>query len=112
MDAEQYDKTDGIAPFAALTALVLLPLLLLAIFQPHPAREQRQVKATEQPLVMPDLPASAEDTVLTSELAADDAQARNAAVPIDAAALSPIAPFVFRGDSADRTRARDVSVIE
>ncbi|UIP06032.1 cell wall hydrolase [Erythrobacter sp. SDW2] len=53
------------------------------------------------------LPAAANDTVVLSELAPDDARARNALV--DFAKVGPGAPrpFQFRGTAADRIRARD-----
>ncbi|MEE8230321.1 MAG: hypothetical protein V3R15_02425, partial [Qipengyuania citrea] len=83
------------AALAAFAALALLPLVLLAVVggwsasgvaptDPAPA-------AADGPL--PDLPASPEDTVVGTELAAGDAQARNAAVAF--AAIGPGAPLPF-----------------
>ncbi len=97
------------AALAAFAALALLPLVLLAVVggwsasgvapaDPAPA-------AADGPL--PDLPASPEDTVVGTELAAGDAQARNAAVAFAAIGPGAPLPFGFAGNAADRLRARD-----
>lgn len=51
------------------------------------------------------LPASADDTVVVSQLAPLDAQARNAAVEIVAGGPGLAKPFAFNGGAADRERA-------
>ena len=54
------------------------------------------------------LPASGEDAdTVTSQLAPDDAQARNAAVAIVENGPGTAEPFRFAGSGADRARARD-----
>lgn len=98
-------------PALALAGLVLLPFLLLAIFDRPAAREP--VKAIAAPVSreaateVPDLPATAEDTVVLSELPAGDAMARNAAVEFAAIGPGTATPFRFGGTVADRMRARD-----
>lgn len=99
------------APALALVGLLLLPFLFLRLFHqtPHSPVHDREA-AVEQVLplpAVPDLPATGEDTVILSQLAADDAQARNAAVGFAAAGPGKATPFSFRGSSADRARARD-----
>ena len=99
------------APALALVGLLLLPFLFLGLFHqtPHSPVHDREA-AVEQVLPLPsvpDLPATGEDTVILSQLAADDAQARNAAVGFAAAGPGKATPFSFRGSSADRARARD-----
>ena len=99
------------APALALVGLLLLPFLFLGLFHqtPHSPVHDREA-AVEQVLplpAVPDLPATGEDTVILSQLAADDAQARNAAVGFAAAGPGKAPPFSFRGSSADRARARD-----
>ncbi|QYJ06517.1 cell wall hydrolase [Qipengyuania flava] len=96
-------------PLAAFAALVLLPILLLAALggfgTPH-VEESREDAPAPLPEV-PDLPAAADDTVVLSELAAGDAQARNAAVGFASVGPGTARPFAFRGSSDDRARARD-----
>ena len=99
------------APALALVGLLLLPFLFLGLFHqtPHSPVDDREA-AVKQVLplpAVPDLPATGEDTVILSQLAADDAQARNAAVGFAAAGPGKATPFSFRGSSADRARARD-----
>ena len=99
------------APALALVGLLLLPFLFLGLFHqtPHSPVHDREA-AVEQVLplpAVPDLPATGEDTVILSQLAADVAQARNAAVGFAAAGPGKATPFSFRGSSADRARARD-----
>ena len=99
------------APALALVGLLLLPFLFLGLFHqtPHSPVHDREA-AVEQVLplpAVPDLPATGEDTVILSQLAADDAQARNAAVGFAEAGPGKATPFSFRGSSADRARARD-----
>ena len=99
------------APALALVGLLLLPFLFLGLFHqtPHSPVHDREA-AVEQVLplpAVPDLPATGEDTVILSQLAADDAQARNAAVGFAAAGPGKATPFSFRGSSAERARARD-----
>ena len=99
------------APALALVGLLLLPFLFLGLFHqtPHSPVHDRAA-AVEQVLplpAVPDLPATGEDTVILSQLAADDAQARNAAVGFAEAGPGKATPFSFRGSSADRARARD-----
>ena len=99
------------APALALVGLLLLPFLFLRLFHqtPHSPVHDREA-AVEQVLplpAVPDLPATGEDTVILSQLAADDAQARNAAVGFAEAGPGKATPFSFRGSSADRARARD-----
>ena len=99
------------APALALVGLLLLPFLFLGLFHqtPHSPVHDREA-AVEQVLplpAVPDLPATGEDTVILSQLAAGDAQARNAAVGFAEAGPGKATPFSFRGSSADRARARD-----
>ena len=80
------------APALALVGLLLLPFLFLGLFHqtPHSPVDDREA-AVEQVLplpAVPDLPATGEDTVILSQLAADDAQARNAAVGVAEAATA------------------------
>jgi len=97
------------AALVAFAALVLLPLGLLAMvggWSAPVATPSVEVRAAgTQPV--PDLPASPQDTVVGSELAAGDAQARNAAVAFAAGGPGEPRPFTFRGSAADRLRARD-----
>ena len=99
------------APALALVGLLLLPFLFLGLFHqtPHSPVHDREAPVEQVlPLpAVPDLPATGEDTVILSQLAADDAQARNAAVGFAAAGPGKATPFSFRGSSADRARARD-----
>ena len=99
------------APALALVGLLLLPFLFLGLFHqtPHsPVHDREAAVKQVLPLpAVPDLPATGEDTVILSQLAADDAQARNAAVGFAAAGPGKATPFSFRGSSADRARARD-----
>lgn len=53
------------------------------------------------------LPATADDTVVLSELSPDDARTLNARIALAAIGPGNAKPFVFRGSAADRTRARD-----
>ena len=99
------------APALALVGLLLLPFLFLGLFHqtPHsPVHDREAAVKQVLPLpAVPDLPATGEDTVILSQLAADDAQARNAAVGFAEAGPGKATPFSFRGSSADRARARD-----
>ena len=99
------------APALALVGLLLLPFLFLGLFHqtPHsPVHDREAAVKQVLPLpAVPDLPATGEDTVILSQLAAGDAQARNAAVGYAAAGPGKAPPFSFRGSSADRARARD-----
>jgi hypothetical protein len=99
------------APALALVGLLLLPFLFLGLFHqpPHsPVHDREAAVKQVLPLpAVPDLPATGEDTVILSQLAAGDAQARNAAVGFAAAGPGKATPFSFRGSSADRARARD-----
>ncbi len=99
------------APALALVGLLLLPFLFLGLFYQTPHSPVHDREATGEqvlpPPAVPDLPATGEDTVILSQLAADDAQARNAAVGFAAAGPGKATPFSFRGSSADRARARD-----
>ena len=99
------------APALALVGLLLLPFLFLGLFHqtpPSPVHDREAAVEQVLPLpAVPDLPATGEDTVILSQLAADDAQARNAAVGFAAAGPGKATPFSFRGSSADRARARD-----
>lgn len=97
------------AALAAFAALVLLPLVLLAVVGGWSATgvapaDPAPAAADES---LPDLPASPEDTVVGTELAAGDAQARNAAVAFAAIGPGAPLPFNFAGNAADRLRARD-----
>ena len=99
------------APALALVGLLLLPFLFLGLFYQTPHSPVHDREATGEqvlpPPAVPDLPATGEDTVILSQLAADDAQARNAAVGFAEAGPGKATPFSFRGSSADRARARD-----
>ena len=99
------------APALALVGLLLLPFLFLGLFHqtpPSPVHDREAAVEQVLPLpAVPDLPATGEDTVILSQLAADDAQARNAAVGFAEAGPGKATPFSFRGSSADRARARD-----
>ncbi|MEC7888762.1 MAG: cell wall hydrolase [Pseudomonadota bacterium] len=99
------------APALALVGLLLLPFLFLGLFYQTPHSPVHDREATGEqvlpPPAVPDLPATGEDTVILSQLAADDAQARNAAVGFAEAGPGKATPFSFRGSSADRVRARD-----
>ena len=102
------------APLVGVLAIICAALAVLIAMGPQGAATKASEASTESvarpPAVPPvtALPATAEeDLTVASTLAPDDARARNAAVPIDPAALSPARPFVFRGSPADRIRARD-----
>ncbi|WP_370030770.1 cell wall hydrolase [Qipengyuania mesophila] len=92
----------------AFAALLVLPFLLLALFASPPATvvepEASESAATVAP---PELPATAKDTVILSELGSDDALARNELVAFAAIGPGKPLPFAFRGSAADRLRARD-----
>ena len=98
-------------PLLALAALVLLPFALLALFGgtsgpvDRPAQDHIPIERPAPGVT--DLPATGDDTVILSELTATDAQARNAAVEFAAVGPGSATPFDFRGNTADRARARD-----
>ncbi len=98
-------------PLLALAALVMLPFVLLALFGgtsgavDRPAQDQIPIERPAPGVT--DLPATGDDTVILSELTATDAQARNAAVEFAAIGPGSATPFTFRGNAADRARARD-----
>ncbi|RXZ65909.1 cell wall hydrolase [Pelagerythrobacter rhizovicinus] len=98
------------APLHAVSAILALVFLMLALFgdasDPHVTGAAHRAAPAAAP---PDaLPASAEDEgTILSTLPADDARARNAAVPFADTDLAAARPFAFHGSSADRTRARD-----
>ena len=98
------------APHLAFAALVLLPVLLLALAGGHRAPSDEAGSAatgSTRPLEVPDLPAAADDTVVLSQLDAQDAQARNAAVAFASVGPGTALPFAFRGSLEDQNRARD-----
>ena len=96
-------------PFLALAGLILLPFVPLALFGSVPATpDQSSPPAIEaEAPALPDLPAGGDDTIILSELSADDAQARNASIDFAAVGPGKATPFGFRGSEADRVRARD-----
>ncbi|MDG5747126.1 cell wall hydrolase [Qipengyuania sp. XHP0207] len=97
------------APLVGVLAIVVLAFVVMALLRaaqgpaPAPSPSGRAIVPPVEAL-----PATAEeDGTVASVLAPDDARSRNAAVPIDPAALSPARAFAFNGRSADRVRARD-----
>ena len=113
MDADAPARPDirDAIPTLAFAGLVLLPFLLLAIFgttdrADTPPAEKRG-SAASPAIAVADLPAAADDTVVLSELTADDARARNAAAGFAAVGPGTASPFSFDGSEADRARARD-----
>ncbi|MBX7482604.1 cell wall hydrolase [Qipengyuania qiaonensis] len=100
-----------VVPMLAFGALVLVPFLGLGLFGNLPSSPQnsgpaKTVAGTSAAEVAA-LPATAEDTVVTSELDAADAKSRNAAVDFASIGPGSARPFRFVGSSADRIRARD-----
>ncbi len=95
------------APLYAVSAILALAFAALAAFGAVDRPVAPLVPSTiSAPLDA--LPASAEDEgTILSTLPAEDARTRNAAAPF--ADIDPVAarPFVFRGSSADRVRARN-----
>ncbi len=96
---------------AAFAALVLAPFLLLAMFGQSggsvSAPSPDPVRAPMPPEAIADLPATAEETVVLSGLAPDDARARNALVELAAAGPGTPRPFEPGGNRTDRMRARE-----
>ena len=111
MDAAGSPRFRESLPLLALAALVLLPFVLLALFGgtsgPVDRPSQDHIPMERPAPGVTDLPATGDDTVILSELTATDAQARNAAVEFAAIGPGRATPFDFRGNTADRTRARD-----
>ncbi len=96
------------AALLAFAALLALPFLLLALFANPPAPVvEPEASETSVTVAPPELPATAKDTVILSELGSDDALARNELVAFAAIGPGKPLPFAFRGSAADRLRARD-----
>lgn len=95
----------GLVLLCAFVALALLGGKAKAV---RPQAVQ-SVAALAKPVApgLSGLPANGSDTVVLSELAPADAQARNAAIAFAAIGPGNARPFDFRGNSADRSRARD-----
>lgn len=96
------------APLYAVSAILALAFAALAMFgvANRPAAPAVPSSIVSAPLDA--LPASAKDEgTILSTLPVEDARARNAAVPFAEADPAAARPFVFRGSSTDRTRARD-----
>ena len=100
-------------PLYAVGLVLLCTLAALALFGGKAEVDRPQLAqtgASPAKTAAPDLgtlPATGKDTVVLSELAPEDAQARNAAVGFAAIGPGNARPFDFRGNSADRSRARD-----
>ena len=107
MDESQSGQWRENAPLYAVSAILALAFAALALFG---IADQPAVTAPP-PAVAPPLdalPASAEDEgTILSTLPAEDARARNAAVPFADTDPAAARPFAFQGSSADRVRARD-----
>lgn len=107
MDESRSGRLRENAPLYAVSAILALAFAALALFG---VAERPAVTAAPSTVAAPldALPASAEDEgTILSTLPADDARARNAAVPFADADPAAASPFAFRGSSADRVRARD-----
>lgn len=103
--------TPALPPLLAFAALVLLPFALLVGLGGLPTSRGTMPAAAAQDAKiaapLPDLPAAAGDTVVLSDLAPTEAQARNAMVAFAAVGPGKALPFIFRGSGVDRNRARD-----
>ena len=115
MDAPSPSRFRENRPLIAIGAILLLAFAALALWGQPPTTSAPvagplapQAGAPGAPTTGLDrLPAAADDTVVLSELDPGAARARNAAVAFAAAGPGKPRPFVFRGDGADRIRARD-----
>ncbi|GAB5347332.1 cell wall hydrolase [Alteriqipengyuania sp. 357] len=97
------------APLVGVAAILLLTFVVLSISAARDAvHPQPAATAIASASPVEALPASgAGEALLESELAPDDAQARNEAVAIVDGGPGTASPFRFEGSSADRARARD-----
>lgn len=102
------------APLLGVGAVLLAAFLMLAAFTPQRPAAPLPGPAMAPPAAQSDrtsgldgLPATSDDTVVLSELAPDDARARNALIELAAVGPGKAKPFLFRGSAADRVRARD-----
>ncbi|WP_324826975.1 cell wall hydrolase [Qipengyuania zhejiangensis] len=97
------------APLFGVVAILVLTFVALAAFaRPDAARIARTDTGRVPAAPVEALPGSAEeDGTIVSSLDPDDARVRNAAVPIADGLLVSAPPFIFRGSTADRSRARD-----
>lgn len=100
-------------PLYAVGLVLACAFAALALIGGTPPSAQPQTPQTAGRLAQPgppdfgNLPATGKDTVVLSELAPHDAQARNAAVAYATIGPGTARPFAFGGNSADRGRARD-----
>ena len=108
MDAAPPRHLRDNAPIYAISAILVLAFAALALF--GNVDDQRTTTPAPPPATAPleALPATAQDEgTIISALAPGDAQARNAAVPFADTDPAAARPFAFRGNAADRMRARD-----
>ncbi len=115
MDAQSPNRFRENLPLVAVGAILAFVFLVLALggaaadpparvgAEPAPAPSGSPAQATD----LGRLPATAEDTVVLSELEPADAQTRNAQIGFAAVGPGKPVPFVFRGGSGDRVRARE-----
>ena len=96
-------------PLVGVLSILILAFALMMAFAP--SKSDTITAGPGVRAALPEveaLPATPEEAnQLVSILPPEDARTRNAAVPIDPAALSPARSFAFRGGSDDRMRARD-----
>lgn len=96
------------APLYAISIILALAFAALAMFGGAPDARVAATAPPAAPAPLDALPASAEDEgTILSALPIDDARARNAAVPFAETDPAAARPFAFRGNSTDRSRARD-----
>ncbi|QPC97863.1 cell wall hydrolase [Qipengyuania soli] len=95
------------APLLGVVALLLATFALLAMFG-HPDATAKIERERSETSLIETLPATGDDVgTIVSDLAPDDAKARNESVPFADDAPPPAKPFTFRGNGIDRQRARD-----
>ena len=96
---------------AAILSVVFLALALRgpadSINSPETVTATAADASERQSADVVNLPAAPGDTVVLSELAPEDARARNAGIEFAAVGPGTPRPFDFRGSSSDRARARD-----
>jgi len=107
MDENRSGQLRENAPLYAVSAILALAFSALAVFGVADRPVAPSVPST-MPAPLDALSASAGDEgTILSTLPAEDARARNAAVPFADTDPAAARPFAFRGSSADRVRARN-----